>query len=121
MLEQSPKTGVQNTVVTKGTTPLPGSVGVAVFRESRAVCWADGKLETSNGSICFLEKLLRAELKQCCEVLGQAAMEGYRCCEEGSSCSLVLYVGTPWHRLACLGTTGKKINSCKSPSEWHLE
>lgn len=95
MLEQSPKTGVQNTVVTKGTTPLPGSVGVAVFRESRAVCWADGKLETSNGSICFLEKLLRAELKQCCEVLGQAAMEGYRCCEEGSSCSLCCMWGHP--------------------------
>lgn len=48
-------------------------LGVAVSRESRAVCWADGKPQTSRGSICFLEKLQRAELKQCCEVLGQAA------------------------------------------------
>lgn len=46
---ESPK--AQNTIIPENTTLfLPESVCVAVVRDSRDVCWADRKRETSSSS-----------------------------------------------------------------------
>lgn len=75
VLEQNPKTGVQNPIVTEDTTPLPGRVSVAVFRESRAVCGAVGSWKSPVAAFVSLRNS-RAELNQGSAVLGQ----GYQCC-----------------------------------------
>lgn len=56
MLDQSAKAGVQSSILAEDTAAVPGRVGVAVSRESRAVCWAGGKLETPRAAFVSLRK-----------------------------------------------------------------
>lgn len=93
------KPEVQNSIIPENTTLLPESVCVAVVRDSRDVCWADGKWETSSSSILAWETP-----KRCAETMlwshGSCSERGLSVLQgEGSSCSLC---ATYWHAL-CSG------------------
>lgn len=82
-----PKARMQNIIIPENTTLVPESVCVAVVRDSRDMCWAEGKWETSSSGF-LLGKLRGAVPKQCCEVRGQAVPEGYQSRGEEAPCAL---------------------------------
>lgn len=112
------KPEVQNIVIPENTTLLPESICVAVVRDSRDVCWADGKRETSSSSVLSWETP-----KRCAETMlwshGSCSERGLSVLQgEGSSCSLcAMYWDTLCSgRLVCMQLKrGKKKNSARVP------
>lgn len=114
------KPEVQNIVIPENTTLLPESICVAVVRDSRDVCWADGKRETSSSSVPSWETP-----KRCAETMlwshGSCSERGLSVLQgEGSSCSLcAMYWDTLCSgRLVCMQLKRGKKKKILQESQW---